>query len=364
MIHTIKNLDLHGHLKQISKVFNSETKLRLLADGSFDAFWQGIFKLAGVHEETLPDEIVSRFVFKQAERLASQGAITDKEWNKLLGLVRECHGAIAHDVLNRHVVAMKEHLTQENVLDYEKARIRIVVDDKAEIMRLSPTRKEPWTTDWIERSVKQEDVFYDIGANVGAYALIAAAVTQGKARIFAFEPSFSTFSALNRNVILNGYEEAVTCLPFALWSDTKLDVFNYRDTQSGAAFHSVGKMPFGKGDQAEPAARMPIALFRLDDLVQQLGLPPPNHIKIDVDGAECHVLDGAARTLADSALRSVMIEVSETEPGNDAQIRDVFARNGFVVRSETSRQSADRAPSVTYVLFERKRGGNQAAVGG
>lgn len=361
MTHIFKNLDLHGHLKQISKVFNSETKLRLLADGSFDAFWQGIFKLAGVHEETLPDEIVSRFVFKQAERLASQGAITDKEWNKLLRLVRECHGAIAHDVLNRHVVAMKEHLTQENVLDYEKARIRIVVDDKAEIMRLSPTRKEPWTTDWIERSVKQEDVFYDIGANVGAYALIAAAVTQGKARIFAFEPSFSTFSALNRNVILNGYEKAVTCLPFALWSDTRLDTFNYRDIQSGAALHSVGEMPFGKGDELEPDARMKIAVFRLDDVIKQLGLPPPSHIKIDVDGGERHVLEGAAETLANPALRSVMIEISQTEPENNVGIHEIFARNGFVVGAEISNERADQTASLAYVLFERRRNGDQAA---
>lgn len=342
MIHTIKNLDLHGHLKQISKIFNSETKLRLLADGSFDAFWQGIFKLARVHEETLPDEIVSRFVFKEAERLASQGAI-------------------AHDVLNRHVVAMKEHLTQENVLDYEKARIRIVVDDKAEIMRLSPTRKEPWTTNWIEQFVKQGDVFYDIGANVGAYALIAAAVTQGKARIFAFEPSFSTFSALNRNVILNGYEKAVTCLPFALWSDTRLDVFNYRDIQSGAALHSVGGMPFGKGGESEPDARMKIAVFRLDDVIKQFGLPPPNHIKIDVDGGERHVLEGAAETLANPALRSVMIEISQTEPENNAGIHEIFARNGFVAGREISNERADQTASLAYVLFERRRNGDQAA---
>jgi FkbM family methyltransferase len=363
VIHIIKNLDLLGYLKRIDETFNSEAKPRLLEDGSIDTFWRSIFRLARIHAETLPDEIVFMFVFKQAERLASQGAITDKDWSKLLGLVRQYHATIAKNVLNRHVVAMKKHLTKENVLDYEKARIRIVVDDMAEIMRLSPTRKEPWTADWIEGFVKEGDVFYDIGANVGAYALIAAAVTKGKARIFAFEPSFATFSALNRNVILNGYEEAVTCLPFALWSDTKLDVFNYRDIQSGAALHSVGKMPFGKGGESEPASRMKIAVFRLDDVIKQCGLPPPSHIKIDVDGGERHVLEGAAETLANPSLRSVMIEVSQTDPENDAGIREIFARNGFVVGSEISKESADQMASLAYVLFERRRNGDQSAAG-
>lgn len=363
MVRIIKNSNLLGYLKQIAAIFNSEAKQHLHEDGSMGVFWRGIFKLAGIHAETLPDEIVSGFVFKQAARLASQGAITDKDWNKLLDLIRQYHATIAHDVLNRHVVAMKKFLTKENVLDYEKARIRIVVDDKAEIMRLSPARKEPWTTNWIDRFVKEGDVFYDIGANVGAYALIAAAVTQGKASVFAFEHSFSTFSALNRNVILNGYEKAVTCLPFALWSDTGLDVFNYRDIQSGAALHSVGEMPFGKGGESEPDARMKIAVFRLDDLIKQLGLPPPNHIKIDVDGGERHVLEGAAETLADPSLRSVMIEVSQTDPENNAGIREIFARNGFVVGSETSNERADQTASLAYLLFERRRNGDQP-VGG
>ena len=48
--------------------------------------------------------------------------------------------------------------------------------------------------------------------------------------------------------------------------------------------------------------------LKLDDAINLFGLPAPNHIKIDVDGIEMKVLAGAAKTLANSGLRSVMVE--------------------------------------------------------
>ena len=56
----------------------------------------------------------------------------------------------------------------------------------------------------IQSTFSEGDVFWDIGANVGAYSLIAARVT--KATVLAFEPSAQTFSLLVKNVELNnGY---------------------------------------------------------------------------------------------------------------------------------------------------------------
>ena len=72
---------------------------------------------------------------------------------------------------------------------------------------------------WIEGFVGPGDVFYDIGANVGAYSLIAARATANRARILAFEPVPSSFLDLSRNVALNACADSVVALPFALWSE-------------------------------------------------------------------------------------------------------------------------------------------------
>ena len=67
--------------------------------------------------------------------------------------------------------------------------------------------EEPFTADWIERSIKPGDVLYDVGANVGPYSLIAAKATSNGARIFAFEPSAPSFHGLSRNILINDCRE-------------------------------------------------------------------------------------------------------------------------------------------------------------
>jgi hypothetical protein len=74
-------------------------------------------------------------------------------------------------------------------LDYEPAEILVGVTSRAEILsRLRPVAKEPWTVRWLERNIRTDDVLYDIGANVGAYTLIAAALRRRGVRVVAVEP--------------------------------------------------------------------------------------------------------------------------------------------------------------------------------
>src|SRR5262245_24362605 len=66
--------------------------------------------------------------------------------------------------------------------------VQLHVSSEPELSRLQSVRKEPWTARWINEFIKPGDVVYDIGANVGAYALLAAKVTKHRARVYAFEP--------------------------------------------------------------------------------------------------------------------------------------------------------------------------------
>jgi FkbM family methyltransferase len=81
--------------------------------------------------------------------------------------------------------------------------------------------EEPFTVEWIERSLRPGDVFYDVGANVGADALIAARRVPD-ARVFAFEPSPASYHALAGTILLNDCAGSITPVVLALWSHSAL----------------------------------------------------------------------------------------------------------------------------------------------
>src|SRR2546423_5415633 len=105
-------------------------------------------------------------------------------------------------------------------LDYDGAEILVGVTSRAEILsRLRPCAKEPWTVRWLERNLREGDVLYDVGANIGAYSLIADALGRG-ARVVAIEPAYANYAALCDNVLLNGRGDRIVPLPVALAEET------------------------------------------------------------------------------------------------------------------------------------------------
>jgi FkbM family methyltransferase len=229
-------------------------------------------------------------------------------------------------------------------LDYPKDEILLLVRSKAESKRLQSCAKEPWTVEWIEQWVQPGDVLYDIGANIGAYSLVAAKRTRGRARVIAVEPGYGSFSALCQNVVLNGCTESITPLPINLGPRTGLGRFRYRDLRAGAADHGFST---DKRNGSEALYEQPVMSYRLDDLVEQLELPTPTHIKLDVDGVELGVLEGAQVVLDSPTLRSILIEVN---PRQSEAVIEVLRRHGLELRTKiTERQG--QSMSVWYGLF-------------
>jgi FkbM family methyltransferase len=222
-----------------------------------------------------------------------------------------------------------ERVHVEGRLDYRPCDIRMELQSGYQVSRLRSCKKEPETVRWLERELRRGDVLCDIGANVGAYSLVAHAATRGECRIYAFEPSFSTFAALCRNVQLNNCGNAIVPLPIALSDQTAITSFNYFSVTVGAALHTAGEAIDYKGEQFRPELILPTLSYRLDDLAEHLRLAAPTHLKIDVDGIELSVLRGAERAL--SSVRSVLLEVEQgsTRHGDIAQYLHSM---GFVSR--------------------------------
>jgi FkbM family methyltransferase len=78
--------------------------------------------------------------------------------------------------------------------------------------------KEPQTCEWIKSEVKAGQVFYDIGANIGIYSILAAKYVGGLGRVYAFEPHNANFSRLLDNIAANGLGEIVVPCNLALYS--------------------------------------------------------------------------------------------------------------------------------------------------
>lgn len=135
-----------------------------------------------------------------------------------------------------------------------------------------------------------------------------------------------------------------------------MNVFSLRDVEPGAARHALGPEP---PEDGPTVFRQPVMMFRLDDLIDWFRLPPPNHIKLDVDGGELAVLEGAARTLASPSLRSILVEVSASLSG---AITTMLERHGLQLRSKVAVQNKAGDYAVWYGLFDRAGSGEAVLV--
>ena len=213
-------------------------------------------------------------------------------------------------------------------LDYDKARLLLRVHSVSERSRLKSCAKEPRTVRWIEENTSKYRVFYDIGANVGAYSLIAASVAEDM-KVFAFEPSFSTYGTLVKNTLLNRLEQRVHTYPVALANHTGETRIHMSSIASGAAEHSVDRPVDMYGEVFTPMAVLGVLAFQMDAFRKMFELPCPEFLKIDVDGNELEVLLGGAQTLSNPALRSILVEVRE-DSDLERAVRDLLAQFGFL----------------------------------
>jgi FkbM family methyltransferase len=207
---------------------------------------------------------------------------------------------------------VRQRLNPPMPLDYPGHPILLHVSGSLEAtVRINSCAKEPGTVAWIESHLRPGDVLYDIGANVGAYSLIAAKHVANQATIVAFEPGFNNFAQLCRNVLLNDTAASIIPLAVPLGRDTRLSDFHFGSLTIGAAKNSLGRPVNYHGESFAPIASLRTVGWSLDELMLAARLPPPTLLKIDVDGLELAVLEGARRLLAAGTLRGILIELNE-----------------------------------------------------
>lgn len=167
---------------------------------------------------------------------------------------------------------------------------------------------------WIRERLLPGDTVLDCGANLGLFSTMMARRVGPQGRVHAFEPSPGSSRDLARVLVLNGLFEQVavnvaavsdTCGEAAFCDITAGDV-----RREASHLDALGRIGF-LGELSHQEVRVPTVT--LDAYIQREGLAP-RLVKIDVEGAEFLVLEGARRSVA-AHHPLLVIEIHPDEQG-------------------------------------------------
>ena len=205
------------------------------------------------------------------------------------------------------------------------------VCDNQQTLRRATTLliKEPGTIRWLREQALPGRVFLDIGANVGIYSIFAAHHLGDAGHVYSVEPHLRNAVALMDNVVENRIQDRVSVLSMALCRKPSITEFRYREWGTGSS-HSQLQNGDPITRQAESVAGELKATTTIDTLIGDHSIRRPDFIKIDVDGIELAILEGASGFLSGpEPPRSVQVEC---EPSNNQRIEEFMSDHGFDLR--------------------------------
>lgn len=165
--------------------------------------------------------------------------------------------------------------------------------------------------------LRAEDLFVDIGANVGSYTILACSAVG--ARGIAFEPVPSTYKRLVDNVRLNYLDKKVQCINKGIGAQDGTIAFS---SDSDTTNHVLIS-----GEKCDSTI-----IVEVTSLDTVLSGKNPLLIKIDVEGYETPVLEGAQEILKKQSLQAVIVELNgsgERYGFDESKIVELMLRNGF-----------------------------------
>ena len=146
--------------------------------------------------------------------------------------------------------------------------------------------------------LRPDDLFIDIGANIGSYTVLAAGVAGAKC--ISIEPVPQTFELLKKNIAINNLFDKVTPLNIGIGSQkTTLSFTKNLDVVNHVILHKPG-------EQVEES--ISVSCKSLDLLLADQ--QSPSLLKIDVEGFEQEVINGGQSVLNNVALKAIIIELN------------------------------------------------------
>jgi FkbM family methyltransferase len=186
--------------------------------------------------------------------------------------------------------------------------------------------KEPETLKWIDQ-ISSQEVLFDIGANIGTFSLYAG--SRG-ITVYAFEPEAMNFSELCQNIRLNHLHKVK---PFSLAVSSQNTFIGLTPSaeNAGEAKHATGY----HSQVSHKSTTQYSYSMSIDKLLEDKSIEFPAYIKVDVDGLERDIINGMVKTLKDSRLKSVLIEIDENRI-DQLEIIKIMESSGLNIAYKTN----------------------------
>jgi FkbM family methyltransferase len=175
----------------------------------------------------------------------------------------------------------------------------------------------------LKKKVPETGIAFDVGANIGYLSLVLAELLGPEGRVWAYEALPANAERLNENVQKNGFEKRISLKQVAI--SAKSGQANFKVHASGG----MGKLAGAKGRDENYMLEIRVESASIDDLVFKQGIPSPDLIKIDIEGAEGAALQGANRLL--NEVRPLLfIELHGQEAAQE--VLDILKKHDYSLR--------------------------------
>ena len=155
---------------------------------------------------------------------------------------------------------------------------------------------------FLKKTLKKDNVFIDIGANIGAYTLIASKLVEKTGMVIAFEPVNTINKMLIENIMMNDLTNITVEKKAVYDQNTNLELFISNEQNMGMS--SILNHSHESGEKQK------IEAITLDNYVQLKKLAKIDLVKIDIEGAEIHALKGMKQSLV-KFKPTLIIEISD-----------------------------------------------------
>ncbi len=201
---------------------------------------------------------------------------------------------------------------------FGRRRMRVSPANQLSILKPGDAKFQPYLLDYADRFVTADSVVWDIGANMGMFALPAA---HRGAQTFAFEPEAFNVHLLNTTAGMNP-DLRLEIVPVGLAD--KVDLARFAVAERGRSASQLDGIAVGT--QAGGVRQHTVVVtVSADWLLDRY--PAPDVVKCDAEGAETLILQGATRVLAE-ARPIVLLEVGHE---NGVACTEIFHANDYLI---------------------------------